>query len=94
MALHKGDIGAIIRLTSDTDLSSQSTLTLYYKKPDNSTGTFAGSLNGTGDVQYTTTAVGDIDQIGNWDFQVYAVITGFTGRSTRATILVEEAIGA
>lgn len=94
MALHKGDIGAIIRLTSDTDLSSQTTLTLYYKKPGNLTGSFAGTLSGTGNVQYTTTAVGDIDKAGNWEFQAYAVITGFTGRSTKATILVEEAIGS
>ena len=94
MSLHVGDIGSIIRLTSDTNLSSESALKIYYRKPDGTEGNFAGTLNGTGDVQYTTTAVGDIDQRGNWTFQAYAVITGFTGRSTKVTISVKEAIGA
>jgi len=94
MALHKGDIGAIIRLTSDADLSSQTSLTVYYRKTSGAIGSFAGTLSGTGNVQYTTTAVGDLDEVGNWTFQAYAAITGFTGRSTSVVIPVAEAVGA
>ena len=94
MALHKGDIGAIIRLTSDTDLSSQTSVAVYYRKPAGGTGSFTGTLNGTGNVQYTTTATGDLDEVGNWIFQAYAAITGFTGRSTAVVIPVAEAVGA
>ena len=94
MALHKGDIGAIIRLTSVTDLSSQTLLRIYYKKPNGDTGLFTATVNGTTNVQYTTTAVGDLDEVGDWEFQGYSVITGFTGRSTAVIIPVLEAIGA
>lgn len=92
MALHVGDVGAIIRLTSDTDLSSQTTLTIKYRKPDGTTGAWDASLNGTTNVQYTTTAAGDLDVPGDWTFQAYAVITGFTGHSTSVTKEVNRAI--
>ena len=95
MALHKGDIGAIVRLTSESDLSSQTLLKLYYRKPvSGTTGNFTASLQGTGNVQYTTTAVTCIDEVGDWTFQAYSEITGFTGRSTSVVIPVAEAVGS
>jgi hypothetical protein len=70
--IHAGQIGAIIRLTSDFDLSSADTIFIRYRKPDGSTGQWTATLNGTTNIQYTTTDADDLDVPGEWTFQGYA----------------------
>ena len=74
--LHKGDIGAVIRLTSDTDLSTNSLIQIKYAKPSGVTGVWTAVLSGTTDIQFTTTAVGDLDETDQWTFQGYAELPG------------------
>jgi hypothetical protein len=89
---HVGDVGAVIRLTSTKDLSTQTSLALYYQKPSGTKGVFTGTINGTTDVQYTTTDAGDLDESGQWTFQGYAAITGWSGRSKAVKIQVDPII--
>lgn len=89
---HVGDVGAIIRLTSSKDLSTQTALKIYYQKPSGTFGVWTASLNGTTNVQYTTTAVGDLDESGTWYAQGYAAITGWTGFSRREKFQVDPVI--
>lgn len=89
---HVGDIGAVLKATSSKNLSTQTALRLYYRKPGGTTGYFTAALSGTTDVQYTTTAASDLDEAGVWEFQGYAVITGWTGRSSKFSVQVDRAI--
>ena len=83
--LHKGDIGAVIRLTSDTDLSAATLIQIKYSKPSGVTGVWTAVLSGTTDIQFTTTAVGDLNETGKWTFQGYAELAGWQGHSTQIT---------
>lgn len=86
---HVGDVGAVIRLTSTTDISSVSTGRIYYRKPSGTTGFWTAALNGTTNLQYTTTQASDLDESGKWDLQGYAAISGWTGRSSQIQIQVD-----
>ena len=88
MALHNGDIGAVIRLTSDDDISTQTSLSIKYRKPDGTEGSFTGTVNGTTNVQYTTTSADDLDQSGEWEFQGYAELSG--GAKVHSTMNTKE----
>jgi len=84
--LHVGQIGGVIRLTSTTDISSAVSLEIRYKKPSGIIGSWAGTLEGSTDVQYTTVDSDDLDESGVWRFQAFATYGGGrTGISTQAT---------
>ena len=89
---HVGDVGAVLRLTSTKDLSTQSALKLYYQKPSGTRGVWTAALNGTTNVQYTTTDAGDLDEDGDWELQGHAVITGWSGYSKKTKIHVDSVI--
>lgn len=91
--LHVGDIGTIIRVTlqdtnsscvsSALNVSSASTITFTFKKPDGSKITRNGGFTtdgSDGQVQYTTVD-GDLDQCGEWRVQLYLVLTSGSWRS-------------
>ncbi len=75
--IHKGQVGAIVRLTSSTDISGATGLAIRYRKPSGATGSWTATLSGTTALQYTTEA-GDLDESGIWRFQGYATYTGDT----------------
>ncbi len=68
--IYKGDIGQQILLDAGQDISAASLLQMKYKKPDGSTGTWAATLVGL-DSAYHNTILGDLDQTGNWEIQLY-----------------------
>jgi len=87
----KGSIGLRIVVDCDTDISTATTMTIHYKKPGGTSGTFAGTL-GTSDttidgvtyeantyMYYITTSVDDLDEVSDWSFQGYVEMTGFSG---------------
>ena len=76
--IHRGQIGAVIRLTSTTDLSTALSLSIRYRKPSGAAGVWTATLSGTTDIEYTTTAATDLDQAGAWTFQGYATYFGGT----------------
>lgn len=85
MALHVGDVGAIIRLVSSTDISSQTALKIKYERPDGVKGEWTGTINGTTNVQYTTLVASDLPVAGTWTFWAYAELSGgWKGHCTKA----------
>lgn len=101
---HVNDINTIFRVTIyDTtstggsvvsDVSSASTITFTFKRPDGSTFTKSGSLtnDGTdGKVQYTTID-GDLNTSGTWSIQVLIVSSAGTHNTSVGTFRVFENI--
>lgn len=67
------------------DLSSATAKAIYYKKPDDTSGSWVASFtsDGTdGKIEYITTSVNDLNQEGIWQIQGYVSMPDFTGRST------------
>ena len=85
---HVGVIGFEIFIETQLDLDTATTLEIKYKKPDGSSGTFtavketktAPRSNTRYGLKYITTAVGDLDQAGDWEVQAHVVLpSGWTG---------------
>lgn len=87
--IHKGDIGTILRLTlydgeSVADVSTATTKQIKLYKPSGTTVTKTASFytdGSDGIVQYTTTSVDDLNEVGSWQIQGYVVAPGFTNNS-------------
>lgn len=78
MSLQKNDYGAVMELTvkdesgDAVDLSSASTYTITFRKPDGSTATkdLSFGTDGSDGVVTYTFIDGDLDQAGLWTYQV------------------------
>ena len=91
--LHKGQIGATIRLTSTFDLSLATAQTIRYTKPSGAKGTWIAAINGTTNVEYVTTDADDLDESGRWTFQGFASFSdGNTVISKQVTDNIGEVI--
>jgi len=89
MALHVGDVKAVIRLTSTKDISAQTLLKIEYIRPDGVRGVWTAAVNGTTGVQYTTLSKADLPVAGTWRFFGYAELSGgWKGHCTEAEIEV------
>lgn len=86
-----GDIGTVIRVTFPEDISDASSLKMTMRKPNGETVVWDGTLVGTTDVEYTTTA-GDLDVDGLWSGKIYAIFPDWSGYSTRFYVPVAERI--
>ena len=60
---HVGDFGTVFDLDTTVDLSAATTLEIQYKKPDGTTGAWAGAQQDTTKIRYTI-LTGDWDQAG------------------------------
>lgn len=81
--IHVDDVGIVFTITIKNennvvvDLSAATTKEFHFQKPDGSMLIRSGSFvtDGTdGGLQYMTQA-GDLDQSGNWKYQIYLVIS-------------------
>ena len=88
MSAQVGDIGTIVRYTTETDISGASTLTLKYMKPDGTTGSWTASVYSTYSAQFTTTTSTHLDQAGKWLLQVYAELAAWEGHSAKKEFTV------
>lgn len=87
--IHVNDIGTIFRLTitdengTAVDISGATTKTIYFRAPDNTLLTKAGSFytDGTDGILQYTTVSGDIDQVGEWNWQAYVKLAAWEGYS-------------
>lgn len=74
------------------DISSGTSMTVEFRKPDGSTISRTGTLYTTGTdgkLKYTTIA-GDIDISGTWELQGKATIGGWNGRSNKVSFVVKK----
>jgi len=93
---YKDDAGIVISCDCVTDITGATSITVEYKKPDDTTGSWSATLTGTYDpdpdvstqrIEYTTQP-GDIDQEGVWHFQPKFTLGGWTGRGETASIRI------
>ncbi len=86
--VYVGDIGTDIILDIGVDISSQTTLQIKYKKPNNSTGTWTAVVDNVNRAKYITVSADDLDIAGDWLFTSYMVLTSWTGHSEVVTMRV------
>lgn len=74
--IHNGDEGTVISIggQSGIDLTTATAQSIYYQKPDGTTGSWTANIT-DGEVAYTTVS-GNIDQVGVWYLQAYVELTG------------------
>ena len=76
--IYTHDTGVVIELDAMTDITSQSILQIKYRRPDGSVGGWDATVVDTTKAQYTTLP-GDLDVPGEWVFQIYVVLPGWSG---------------
>ena len=81
MGAHVGDIGTIIRYTTQTDLSDATVMKMKYKKPDGTTGEWDGTIYNDYSMDFETTQASDLDQAGPWNIQLYIETPDWKGHS-------------
>lgn len=88
--IHLGDIGTEFRVTikdqngDAKNIATASTKTFKFKKPDDTVVTKTATFytdGSDGILTWSTTAVGDLDQLGIWNLQAYIVQGGSTNHS-------------
>lgn len=61
-----------LTLETNTNISGASTFQIKYIKPDDTAGTWTGSLNGTTQIRYSITDT-ELDTAGNWQLKAWVV---------------------
>lgn len=96
--VHLNDVGTVFKysiLDEDSnvvDVSTASSINIYFKKPGYDTVSKSGTLytDGTDGIVYYTIASGDLNVVGNWYTQVEIVISDTNWRSDIQTFNVYE----
>jgi hypothetical protein len=87
----KGDIGTKIILDAGSDISTGTSFSIVYQKPDGTTGSWTAILEGTQRIYYLTQS-GDLDQIGAWKLQLRVELPSWQGRGEIAELTIYEKI--
>ena len=93
-----GDVGTVFRatITEDgvaKDISTATSITFKFKKPDKSTFTQAGTVEDgpNGVVSYTTQA-GEVDIAGRWWIEVTVALPAWTATTNEVSFWVEKVL--
>ena len=73
--VYVGDTNTKIKCDAGTDITTATVVTIKYKKPDGTTGSWAGTVVDTNYGQYVTQS-GDLDEPGDWTIQPYYELSG------------------
>jgi hypothetical protein len=76
--VYKGDIGSIIELNMQEDISAATGILLYIKLPSGQLDQWSASIYGTDYLRHTTVD-GDLSEAGVFLIQPYMTIGGWTG---------------
>ena len=85
--IYVGDIGTDIILNTNETISSATITNMKVKKPDGTTATWVGALEGTTKIKYTVVE-GDLSVAGTYKIQAYVSVSGWTGLGETATFQV------
>ena len=88
---YTGEIGTVILVDCGSNISGASVLQLKVKKPDGTTATWAGTLEGTQKIRYTTTTA---LTAGRYYVQSYVEISGWKGHGRTTSFLVADLFDA
>ena len=84
-----GDIGTVIEVAVGIDISAATTTELKVKKPDGTTDTWVGAVNGSTNTQLDyTIAADDLDQSGEYDIQAHIETATWVGLGETARLMV------
>ena len=85
MAVHKDEVGTVVRLDAGVDITGASEVHIRYEKPNGMRGSWTAAASTTYG-QYTTQS-GDLDIVGVWKLQLYIVnLSGWTGFGEESTV--------
>ena len=95
-----GATGFEIFIETKLDLSTASGISIKYRKPDGTTGSFTGTAETKAaarskerfGAKYVTSSASDLDQAGEWEFQVSVVMPTFAGAGLIDVLEVGEAL--
>lgn len=82
MQAFKGDIGTMITLELNEDVSASTVRKIKYRNPNGVLGEWTAALTAPTQISFTTTVVGDLSVVGRWALQAYIEIPGWKGHST------------
>ena len=82
-----GDVGTLISIDVQQDISTATEVSIKFKKPNGTTGSWPAYLEGLGAVQYITVQ-GDLDQVGTWYLQAYVNMPTWRGHSSILSMTV------
>lgn len=87
------DVGTLISIDVQEDISTATHMSIKFKKPDGTYGSWPAFLEGLGAVQYITVN-GDLDQVGVWYLQVYIEMPSWKGHSDITSIRVRQPLSS
>lgn len=90
--IYVGDTGTDIILDSGSDISSQTSLKIKYRKPDGTVGEWAALVTETNKAKYTTLE-NDLDLAGIWQMQIYVELPDWSGYGELAEVAIHNPIG-
>jgi hypothetical protein len=85
-SIQVGDVGTVIRVDIDTDISTAVSTKIKYQKPSGETGEWDAVVVDNG-VEYVTQS-GDIDEYGVWHIQAFFDLSSWQGSSKVVSITV------
>ena len=85
--IYKNDVGLIIELNMNEDISSATSLSYKVTKPDLTTTTWTPTIYGTNYLRYTTVA-GDLSQAGEYKLQPCFTLGSWVGCGNTVTFRV------
>ena len=87
--VYKDDTGTVIEVAVGVDISAATTTDIKVKKPDGTTATWTGAVNGAVNTQIDYTIVtDDLDQAGGYSCQAYVETATWTGLGETAVLMV------
>lgn len=87
--VYKGDIGIVISVDMQEDISTGTNQKFYVKDPAGTTTTWTATIYGTDYLRHTI-ATGEIATAGEYLIQPYIEIGSWKGRGETVTLVVEE----
>ena len=90
--IYVGNIGTVIDLDTEVDISTATSAKISVLKPDDTEVEWAGTIEGTTVVRYTTNA-NDLDQEGVWRLQALVTTPSGTWLGNTVTMAVYPEFG-
>lgn len=76
--LFSGDVGTIISINMQRDITTATSYSLFVQNPDGTTTSWTPTITNTNFFEYTTVS-GDFDQSGEYEIQPRLTLGGWTG---------------
>jgi hypothetical protein len=93
MSARVNDIGTLIKVNVQADISTATLMKILFQRPDKTTGEWIAFKVDNQTIGYFTLS-GDLSLPGIWSVQAYVSMTGWTGTGQRENFTVDKVIGS